>query len=61
MNEILIKKHVKQVQKYGISKVMAEEIVQTAYEAGRGTNIEMYINYAIDLSYGMGFSKRFAK
>lgn len=61
MNEILIRKHIKQVQRYGISKNMAQEIVETAFEAGKGKDIEMYIHYAVDLTYGMGFTKRFAK
>jgi hypothetical protein len=61
MNDILIRKHVKQVMRYGVSKHMAKEIVETAYTASKGKNIEMYINYAITLTYGLGFSKRNAK
>ncbi|GIN25532.1 hypothetical protein NSQ93_22515 [Bacillus sp. FSL W8-0445] len=58
MNEILVRKHVKKIMKYGIPREMAKEIVLTAYESGREENIELYINYAIDLTYGLGFSKK---
>lgn len=61
MNEVMVHKYVKQVIGYGIPKLMAKDIVVTAMEAGKGKNIEMYINYALDLTYGMGFTKRFAK
>ncbi|MGD1416406.1 hypothetical protein P9294_gp084 [Bacillus phage FADO] len=61
MNEILIRKYVKSILKNGISKEMAKEIVMTAYEVGKGKNMEMYINYAIDLTYGLGFSQKAKK
>ncbi|MCR4362117.1 hypothetical protein NUG13_12330 [Bacillus subtilis] len=61
MNEILIRKYVKSILKNGISKEMAKEIVMTAYEVGKGKNMEMYINYAIDLTYGSGFSQKVKK
>ncbi|MFS0905747.1 hypothetical protein AB3N02_22125 [Priestia aryabhattai] len=53
MNEILTRKHIKEVMKYGISKEMAKEIVETAYETGKGKSIEKYIDYAIGLVYGL--------
>ncbi|PGO60665.1 hypothetical protein [Priestia megaterium] len=58
MNEILVRKHLKEVMSYGIPKLMAKEIVETAIETGKGKNVEMFINYAIDLIYGMGFSQK---
>lgn len=58
MNEVLIRKYIKKVMKYGIPKEMAKEIVSTAYETGKEKNIELYINYAIDLTYGLGFSNK---
>lgn len=61
MNEIMARKYVKQVIGYGIPKMMAKEIVDTAMDASKGKNVEMYINYAIDLTYGLGFTKKFAK
>jgi hypothetical protein len=61
MNEIMARRYVKKVIGYGVPKMMAKEIVETAMESSKGENVEMYINYAIDLVYGMGFSKRFAK
>lgn len=61
MNELLIKRYEKQVAKYGVGREMARDIVLTAYETGKGKNIEMYINYAIDLVYGLGFTQRFSK
>lgn len=60
MNEILARKYIKQVTRYGIPKLMAKEIVETALYTSRGTNVEMYINYAIDLVYGLGFTKKVA-
>ena len=58
MNEILIRKFTKKIMSYGIPKLMAKDIVETAYIAGKGTKIEMYINYAIELTYGIGFIKK---
>lgn len=57
MNEVMIRRYVKKVMRYGIPKLMATEIVDTAMEVGKGGNVEVYIDYAIDLVYGMGFSK----
>jgi hypothetical protein len=57
MNEILMRKHTKRVMSYGIPKTVALEIVETAFEVS-SNNIEMAINYAIDLQYGLGFTQR---
>lgn len=43
---------------YGIPKTMAKEIVTTATEVSNGSNIEKAIAYAIDLTYGLGFTQR---
>ena len=59
-NEVMVRKYTKKVLGYGIPKLMAQEIVELAMETSRGKEIEKYINYAIDLVYGMGFSKKFA-
>ncbi|AYP68190.1 hypothetical protein PQE75_gp058 [Bacillus phage vB_BcoS-136] len=61
MNEILARKYIKKVMSYGIPKQMAKEIVETSIETSKGKNLEMYINYSIDLVYGLGFTKRVAK
>lgn len=61
MNEVMNRRHVKKVMSYGIPKLMATEIVDTAMDASKDNNVEVYINYAIDLVYGMGFTKKFAK
>lgn len=61
MNELMAHKLTKKVQGYGIPKLMAKNIVATALQASKGKNIDTYIYYAIDLVYGMGFSKKFAK
>jgi hypothetical protein len=61
MNEILIRKHTKQVMSYGIPKDTAVEIVETSYEAGNGHNMELYINYSIDILYGLGMSQKAKK
>ncbi|UUV46376.1 hypothetical protein [Bacillus phage vB_BanS-Thrax2] len=58
MNEILVRKHVKQVMAYGINKRMAQDIVETAIETGKGNNIEMFIKYAITLTYGITISEK---
>lgn len=58
MNELLIKRYEKQILKHGISKQMAREIAEVAIETSNGNNIETYINYAIDLVYGLGFSQK---
>lgn len=58
MNELQAHKYIKVVMKYGIPKIMAKEIVYTALETSKGRNVEMYINYAIDLQYGLGFTQR---
>lgn len=53
MNEILIRKHIKQVMRNGIPSLMAKQIVETAYDTGKGKNMEFYIDYAISLTYGL--------
>ncbi len=58
MNEILVRKYMKKVMSYGIPKTMAKEIVTTATEVSNGSNIEKAIAYAIDLTYGLGFTQR---
>lgn len=61
MNELLFKRYEKKVLRYGISREMAKEIVQTAMSVSKGDNLDKAISYAIDLTYGLGFTKRFAK
>lgn len=58
MNEILIRKYIKKVMKYGVPKLMAQEIVETAYVAGKGSKMDLYIDYAVELTYGFGFIKK---
>lgn len=53
MNEILTRKYIKKVMSYGVTKYIANEIVQTAIETGKGKHIEMYIEYAMTLVYGL--------
>jgi len=55
MNEILTRRYMKVVMSRGVSKYMAQEIVQTAIETGKGKHIEMYIEYAMSLTYGLNF------
>ena len=61
MNEILTRRYVKQVMSYGVHKQMAKEIVEMAIESSKGNDVEMAINYAVDLVYGLGFTQRNAK
>lgn len=60
MNEVLSRRYVKKVMKQGISKYMAKEIVNTAIDAckERTDLIDLYIDYAILLEYGMNFKKK---
>lgn len=53
MNEILTRKYIKKVMSYGVTKYIAQEIVQTAIETGKGRHIETYIEYAMTLVYGL--------
>lgn len=46
--------------RYGISKELAKEISIISIEASKGKNVEMYINYAIDLNFGYGLSTKVA-
>lgn len=57
MNELMIKRYEKEISKHGIPKQMARDIAETALETSNGVNVEKYINYAIDLVYGLGFSQ----
>lgn len=58
MNELLLRRHMNDVMRYGIPKYMAQEIVETANGASKGKNIEKYISYAIDLQYGLKRSQK---
>lgn len=53
VNEILARRYIKQVMKYGVPKHLANDIVATAMETGKGKDVEMYIDYAIRLIYGI--------
>lgn len=53
MDELLYRRYLKQVEKFGIPHRQAEEIVDVALSAGKGLDVEMYIDYAITLKYGL--------
>jgi hypothetical protein len=53
MNELLARRLIKKVQGYGIPTLMAKDIVQTALQTSKGRNVEMYVDYAITLTYGL--------
>lgn len=55
MNEIMFRKYVKQVTKQGVPLLMAKEVVETAMEASKGQDVQTYIDYALNLVYGMDF------
>jgi hypothetical protein len=61
INEIAFRKHLKKVMSYGVPKLMAEEIVSVAMATSKGNDPTRAINYAVDLTYGLGFTKKFAK
>jgi hypothetical protein len=61
MNEIAFRRHLKRVLSYGVPKLMAEEIVSVALNTNKSGDPTRAINYAIDLVYGLGFTKKFAK
>jgi hypothetical protein len=52
MNDVSFYRYVKSVERLGIRKHDAKEIVETAIRASKGHNVEMYIRYAITLRYG---------
>ena len=56
MNELLTHKYVRQLTRRGVSKIMAKEIVESAIDASKGKeqHIDMYIDYALNLTYGFG-------
>lgn len=56
-NELLERRYVNKVTKLGVSNYMAKEIVKTAFDNGYD-NVEFAIKYAIDITYGLGRSKR---
>lgn len=58
MNEVLVRKYIKKVMRHGVPKLMAVEIVETAIDVSSGMNLDVAINYALDLTYGVGFTKR---
>lgn len=56
-NELLIRKHIKNITKKGVSKAMAIEIAESAYDMNNGKDIEKYINYALNLTHGLEFAR----
>lgn len=58
MNELLIHKYVKKVIRQGVPSLMAKEIVHTAMEASKGKDIQTYIDYGLNLVYGMNFVEK---
>jgi hypothetical protein len=57
MNEILMRRYVKKVMSYGVPKLMAQEIVEGAMSVSKGDNLDMAINYAMTLTYGLKYAK----
>lgn len=53
MNELQARRLLNKVMGYGINKQMAKDIVETALQASKGHNVELYIDYAITLTYGL--------
>lgn len=53
MDELIYRRYLRKVEKFGIPRPQAEEIVDTAFSASKGQSVEMYINYAITLKYGL--------
>lgn len=60
MNEILTRKYIKMVMARGVQKHMAVEIVESVMEMTKGKDMETYIDYAITLTYGYGFTRQSA-
>lgn len=58
MNELLYKRQVKRVLKYGVPRYKAEEIVTVAMEVSNEKNIEWAIDYAIDIIYKLGVTQK---
>lgn len=59
MNEILYRRELKRVMNYGVQKRTAQEIVQEVMKIVKNTeNLQKYIDYAIDLNYGIGLSQK---
>lgn len=57
INEILYRRELKRVMGHGVPKYIAQEIVQSVMEVVKNTeNIQKYIDYAIDLKFGLGLS-----
>lgn len=56
MNEVMVRKYVKETTRKGIPLLMAKEIVETAVETSKGKDIQIYIDYALRLVYGMNFT-----
>lgn len=56
MNEILARKHIKKVMRYGVSKNIAKDIVEVAMSVSKG-DLDRAINYALTLTYGVNFLK----
>lgn len=57
MNEILYRRELKRVMGYGIPKHSAQDIVEGVLEVvKKPENVEKFMNYAIDLKYGLDIS-----
>lgn len=56
--ELVTRRYMKEVMRYGIPKHKAKEIVEAALEAGKGRHIEKYIQYAVTLIYGLNFFEK---
>lgn len=61
MNQLLARRYEKKVMGYGVPKYLAKEIVQVAMETSKDDNLDKAIAYALDLTYGLGFTKKLAQ
>ena len=58
VDEIMVRRYIKAVMNRGIPKYMASEIVHSARDASKGENINLYIDYAITLTYGLNLKSK---
>lgn len=60
MNEILLRKTVKKVMLYGVSKQTARDVAEVVVHMSE-SNIDFYIKYSLDLLMGYGLTQRKVK
>lgn len=58
MDELQVRREIKKVMRYGVSKNLAKDIVDVAMSVSKNGDLSRAVQYALTLTYGLNFSQK---